>query len=481
MRYILLKDAKPGMRLGADIYDAYGRVLLGNRAELEQEYIDKLLSLGFDGLYITDELSDDIEIEAVITPALRAKGIECVRQQNIDGCLEVAKDIVNQIMEKGNISLDMADLRESDDYTFSHSVNVAVYSCVMGLGLNMTETELEALGTAGLLHDLGKMSIPLEILNKKGRLTQEEYQIMKSHAQLSYDTIKGRWDISTHVKVAVLFHHENVDGSGYPKGIKGEEQTLYTKIIHVADVYDALVSKRPYKKAYNAYDASEYMMGGCGIMFDRDVVVALLAYVPLYPKGTEMILSTGEHCIIVENSGVHNLRPIVRMLDGRTLDLTKKENLTLTLKSVVEDDAFSPEYEAERLKMIGGFYRHKVLVVDDMMTNLSMMRGILEYIYDVTLVKSGKQALAYLSKNERPDIVIMDIDMPEMDGVETAKHIMEMTNNELPILFVTTVNDRDTVIKCKEMGAAGYIVRPYQPAYIKSEIKRILTGRGDAE
>lgn len=481
MRFVNLDDVEPGMKLGADIYDAYGRILLGSRAELTSDYLRRLKELGFDGLYISDELSKDIHIEPIISPHLKSKGIECVRNQDIDGCRSVAKEMVEEMIAKGSISLDMTDLRESDDCTFVHSVNVALYSCIIGMSMKMNEMELEDLALAGLLHDLGKMTIPQEILNKQERLSQEEYQIMKSHAKMSYDLIKGRWDVPTHVKVAVLFHHENVDGSGYPNGITGDEQTQYTKIIHVADVYDALISKRPYKKPYSAYEACEYIMGACNIMFDLEVVQALLQYVPLYPKGTQMLMSDGRECIIVDNSGFHNLRPVVRLLDGSTIDLTDKRYLNITLVSEKTADTFSPESEAKRQEMIKHFHRYKVLVVDDMMTNLQLMRGILEYLYDVTLVKSGKQALAYLNKNEYPDVIIMDIDMPDMDGLETSKRINEKTNSSIPILFVTAINDREMVKKCQVIGAAGYVIRPYQPAFIKAELKRILTGRGDAE
>lgn len=172
-------------------------------------------------------------------------------------------------MERGTVSLDMTDLRTYDDYTYAHSVNVAVICCVIGVGMELSESELTQLATAALLHDLGKLSIPPEILNKPGRLTQEEYQIMKSHATLSYELIRERWDIPANVKTAVLYHHENVDGSGYPQGIDASQQSLFIRILHVADVYDALVSKRPYKEPYSPYEASEYLMGACGIMFDK--------------------------------------------------------------------------------------------------------------------------------------------------------------------------------------------------------------------
>lgn len=482
MRYITLREAKPGMRLAYDLYDSFGRTLVGSSCELTAGYIEKLYQYGFDGVYITDELSADIEVEMIISSELRREGLACIRECNIDRCHEIAKRMVAEILEKGVVSLDLTDLRTYDDYTYAHSVNVAVICCVIGVGMGLDEENLLGLVTAALLHDLGKLSIPSEILNKPGRLTPEEYQIMKSHATVSYELLRERWDVSAQVKSAVLSHHENVDGSGYPQGIEGAEQTLFTRILHVADVYDALVSKRPYKEPYSPYEASEYLMGGCGIMFDREVVDVLLRYVPLYPKGTEVILSDGRTGIIYENAGVHNLRPVIRLMDGQLLDMTEKQNLNLTLSTSWEKNLVPrEEMEESRKEMLREWKRYRIMAVDDMKTNLQMIRGILEQLYDVTLIKSGSQALLYLEKNPYPDLILMDIDMPEMDGIEAAERIQEMTDHTVPILFVTALCDRETVMMCRSMNAAGYIVRPYKPAFIKSEIKRILTGRSDVE
>lgn len=482
MRYVTLKEAKPGMCLAYSLYDSYGRTLISENGVLTQTYIDKLIEYGFAGVYITDELSKDITIEPIISPELRTEGLACIRESNIDQCEKIASRIVEEILSKGTLSLDLTDLRSFDDYTYAHCVNVAVLCCVIGFGMKLNEKDLTDLVTAALLHDLGKLSIPSEILNKPGRLTQEEYQIMKSHALLSYEMIKERWDLSSQIKIAVLYHHENVDGSGYPEGIEGIEQTLFTRILHVADVYDALVSKRPYKTPYSPYEASEYLMGGSGIMFDRNVVATLLKYVPLYPKGKQVLLSDGRIGIIVENTGYHNLRPVIKFFDGTEIDLTARENLSITVKSAVgEEVGAMQESESERQKMIQPFKRCRIAIVDDMKTNLEALRAILENLYEVTLLKSGYQMLLYLEKNEYPDLILMDIDMPEMDGIETARKVQEMTGNTVPILFVTAIGDKETVMMCRKMNAAGYILRPYKPTYIKSEIKRILTGRSDSE
>ena len=482
MRYVSLKDAEPGMSLAYDLFDSYGRTLISSNARLTTAYISKLEKLGFDGVYIQDELSQGIEIEAVITPELRAEGLASVRTQNIDKCQDVAKDIVEQIASKGKLSLDLTDLRTFDDYTYAHSVNVAVYSCVIGLGLKLEADDLKNLVMASLLHDFGKMSIAAEIINKPERLSAEEFSIMKSHAERSYEMIKNRVGISAQIKQAVLYHHENEDGSGYPHGVDGSELSLYTKILHVADVYDALTSKRPYKRPYSPYEASEYLMGACDIMFDKRVVEAFLRYVPLFPMGTTVLLSDGREAIIYDNTGNRNLRPILKTMDGRILDLESSENLNITIiTSTDETDAVTENAEKTRKQMVNPGKKFHIVAVDDMKSNLVQLDEDLKHVYDMTLLKSGVQALLYLKKNPYPDLFIIDIDMPEMNGIETAKKIQEMTKQQIPILFVTALCDRDTVMQCREVNAAGYIVRPYKLVFLKSEIKRIITGQSDID
>ncbi len=480
MRYVLLKNAEPGMSLACDLYDSYGRTLISSGAKLTSSYISKLQRLGFDGVYIEDALSQGIDIEPVITPELRAEGLAGVRTLDVNKCQGVAKEIVEQIISKRDVSLDLTDLRSFDDYTYAHSVNVAVYSCVIGFGLNLEADDLKNLVMASLLHDFGKMQIDPEIINKPKRLTPEEYNIMKSHAGISYEIIKDRLDISAQVKQAVLYHHENEDGSGYPHGVYGTELSLYTKILHVADVYDALTSMRPYKRPYSPYEASEFLMGGCDVLFDKKIVEVFLRYVPLFPKGTAVKLSDGREAIIYDNTGNRNLRPILKTMDGRVLDLTSSENLNITIiTGGQETQLVNESAEQERLHMVNQGKRYRIMAVDDMKSNLQELNEDLKYAYDMILLKSGRQALLYLKKNEYPDLILLDISMPEMDGIETAWRIQNMTKGKVPIMFITSLCDKETVMRCRAMNAAGYVVRPYKLVFLKSEIKRITTGQID--
>lgn len=478
MRFIKMSDARPGMCLAYNMYDADGHTLICSGTTLSEFYIKKLNEYGFDGVYINDELSMDIKIEPIISPDLRSEGLVNVRSSNVDGCKGVAKKIVDQVLNKGVLSLDLTDLRCFDGYTYAHSVNVAVLSCIIGFGLKMNEESLEQLVMAGLLHDLGKLVIPPEILNKPARLTNEEYEVMKTHSTLSYEIIKERWDISAQVKAAVLYHHENVDGSGYPQGIDGDSMTIFTKILHVADVYDALVSKRPYKNPYSPYEACEFLMGAGGIMFDPEVVESLLLYVPFYPKGTQVELSDGREAIIVENSGNRNLRPLLRLLDGTMIDMLEQDNYNLTILHGSNEEVMDPGVEeVERRKMLTPFRKYHIMIIDDMLINLQSFRGFLQNAYELSLHTSIGQALLHLKRRTEPDLIILDMDMPEMNGIDAFVKIKELTGNGVPVLFVIDSYDKGLVARCRRAGASGYIVRPYKPVYVKSEIKRILSGQ----
>lgn len=478
MRYILVNNLKEGMSLAADLTDAQGRTIIGNGNVLTEKYIEKIKKFGIPGVYIADDISEDIKIEPIINPKLRKEGMKSIANQDLDGCANVAKDIVREIINKKDLSLDMSDLRSFDDYTYAHSVNVGILSCVIGMELGLEEEELENLVFAGLVHDLGKLDIPEEIVHKPSRLTADEYNIMKKHPELSYYKLINKPNVAGTVKMAVLLHHENLDGSGYPNGLSGNEIPLYARILHVADVYDALITTKAYQKGYAPNEAIEYLMGAGGIMFDSDIVQRFKEVIPLYPKGSEISLSNGMVGIVIENSKEHNLRPVIRTIDnGKTIDLYARENANLTIVSweSLGGDVLEKN-EQERNEMISQKKKPKILIVDDMVANLQMLRGILKDDYEIVLAKNGQQAIFYIRSNKVPDLILMDIEMPEMDGIEATRQIRKIETKKIPIMFVTSVTEKNIVLTCKELEAAGYIIRPYQPAFIKSEIERILYG-----
>ena len=322
MRYLPVNKLRPGMVIAKGILDSKNNVLLNEGVRLTNDYIKRIETRGIIGAYIFDELTKGIIVQAVISNELRGKAIKSIREFDIESTINVSKSIVDQLLSDDNMVMDLVDLRTFDDYTFRHSVNVAILSTIIAIGLNFKYDELAEICMSALLHDIGKLEIPAEILNKPDKLTDEEYEIIKGHPSIAYNLVKDRWDISATTKIGMLLHHENVDGSGYPYGLKGPKIHRYARIIHVADVYDALSSNRPYKKAYSPADSIEFIMGSCGTLFDRDIVEIFMGYVPLYPKGATVLLSNGKKAIVAENFKFNTMRPKVILEEsGNELDL----------------------------------------------------------------------------------------------------------------------------------------------------------------
>ncbi len=475
MRYISISHVKENDISAMDIADSSGRMLVAKNSVLTAALIERLKKMGFQGIYIADEISKDITVAEDISPQLREMAKECIRKLSVKEAPGITKSIIQEMLDKKINTINMADVRSFDDFTYAHSVNVAVLSCAIGISMSLEAEDMMNLVNAALLHDFGKLKVPEAIMNKSERLTGAEYEKVKNHVKYSCEMVEGYEEVSAETLVAIRAHHENEDGSGYPDGLMAEEIPLIAKILHVADVYDALVSNRPYKKGYSPWEAVEYLMGGGGIIFDKRVVDEFIKIVPLYPLGSEVRLTNGELAMVVANGGEHNLRPVVRVISsGESIDLARRDNMNIAI--------FAPESpgleknEEDRKDMVEAAVHRRIVIVDDMKTNLQMLRGILEPFYKVIPFKSGEQLIKYLESHNEPDLIILDIDMPEMTGTEAAGIIDKKYNGRIPLLFVTAISDRKTVITCRQLGAKGYIIRPYQPVYILSEVRRILDG-----
>lgn len=474
MRFVPIEKVENGMMLAKSIYDYETRTLLREGKLLSQEMIERIRERGYPGIYIEDELTKDIVIQEAITVELRNHAVETLQQLDLEEAVNVAEKIVEQLLEANTISLDMLDLRTFDDYTYRHSVNVAILSVVIGMGMGYTNEELVDLCSAAIFHDLGKLSISKDILNKPGKLTPEENELLRSHSQMSYDMLKEKWNIPSRVKAAVLSHHENEDGSGYPNGLTGDNIHMFAKIIHVADVYDALSNERAYKKAYSYSESLEYLMGGCGTLFDQTVVQAFMDKVPVYPKGVSIILSDGREAIVVENHLGNPLRPTVRFLDGTEMDMSDSSagiNITIINQADTKtiDEQEMVEFEEERKSR----EIKSILVVDDMVTSIRSVKSALDGLYKIIAVRSGEEALQYLKKS-RPHLILMDILMPNMDGIETVKRIRQQIPGNIPVIFLSSASDVQTVLACRDIHADDYIVKPFKVDYIKQRIAMVL-------
>lgn len=205
MRFVQIDVLQPGMVVGRDIYNITQSSMLRRGVTLTEKYIEYLKEKGYIGAYISDVFSEDIDIEETIEQSTFQAGAVAVKENNVDAIAGVAVDIVSQMSQASRISVDLLDLRAYDDYTYHHSVNVAVYAVAVGKRMGLSDEKLTLLAQAGVCHDLGKSRIPEEILNKPSRLTDEEYRVIKEHPKYSYDILSQNNDVPAIVKQAVFF------------------------------------------------------------------------------------------------------------------------------------------------------------------------------------------------------------------------------------------------------------------------------------
>lgn len=182
-----------------------------------------------------------------------------VNTQRISRVNVLLDDTIDMILHEKSAITAMLDVTSYDYYTYTHCVNVSLYSLGFGAYLNFSKEQLKILMKAAILHDLGKKDVPNEIVNKNGKLTDEEFTIMKHHPTYSVDLLKALGEDSSLLFTIIEQHHEKIDGSGYPYGLKGDEINIYSQILAITDIFDALTTKRSYKEALKSYEALEIM------------------------------------------------------------------------------------------------------------------------------------------------------------------------------------------------------------------------------
>lgn len=474
MRFAPVMSLEPGMILGKDIVNTRHNFMLKKGVALTDAYIQFLREKGYIGAYIVDEATKDIVVEDPISSTTLYAGVEAVESGKVDDIIKVATNIVSEVSALEHLSVDLLDLRSFDDYTYHHSVNVAVYAVAVGKYMGLADNNLTMLCQAGICHDLGKNRIPLSILNKPGRLTDEEFETIKSHPQMSYDILYNNPEISALVRQAVLCHHENENGSGYPLGKEGKQIPLLAKIIHAVDVYDALTSKRPYKDPYAPVDAFDYLVGGCGILFDQSVVEAMQHVIPMYPPGVDVLLSNGENAVVVSQTSDFR-RPIVRIIEKK-IDVNLKtdekyKEVFIASSGILPLDYVGTITELNESRLKAPTKLATILIVDDSVISLKQTEAALKSDkYKILTLQSGTAAINYIRAKGKPDVLIIDIDMPVMNGIATVKSLRSQGLAGYPIIFLTAMSSAEVVLKCRDAGCADYIVKPAKPTYIKERV-----------
>lgn len=360
MHKISAKNLKPGMKLGQSIHNIEGSLLLTEGTKLTDKLIDRLKALKIPSVYIVSQLPDDnVEYpQSIIDQKTRTAAIKTVyttfNKCKLATSLDIAaiqltiQSIIENIISNKNTIMQASDIRKYDDYTFAHSVNVCTLSVMLAVLSHFNETHLKEVALGALLHDIGKTQIPLGILNKPGVLSDEELEIMKTHAWLGFELLRRTQGFSV-VPMHIAFqHHEKYDGSGYPRQLAGTNIHEYARIVAIADVYDALTSDRPYKKSCTPDIAYKIMTQYSPGHFDRKLLQLFFDNVAIYPVGTLVKLTFGYYATVIDVQKGFTKNPSLRLIADQN-KRPIKHSAVINLKESHNDYQIERVLEEEEL------------------------------------------------------------------------------------------------------------------------------------
>ncbi len=355
MRIVALQDKVAGESLAMPVHGDGGRLMLATGMRLTSALISALRKRGYTRVAIQDELMHDVEADETIreeTRQLTIRALDTATGNVLRGTpgdlrpIRNAVDaIINDLRDNPKACVGLYSLCSFDEETYTHSINVCVLAVSAAQTLGRPPSELRQVGVGALMHDIGKVLVPRHILNKPALLTDDEYALVKTHAAKGFELLQSCYDVGAVTAHAALDHHERLDGSGYPRQVKGDNISEIGRITAAADVYEAMTSDRPQRRAVLPEAVYAFIMEKRGILFDGDIAEPLFKRVALYPTGTILSLWGGYVAVVVKQDPRSNNRPFVRIVSGpgilRPTDIPLYDRPELTVNLILDD--YPPE------------------------------------------------------------------------------------------------------------------------------------------
>jgi len=354
---ITVSEAKPGLILAADIYTEEGNILIKRGTTLSDSKIQKLRMNGTESILIKSKEPYEGNKDTVRSKPNPFATVPVEKQpefqefaKNYDaGSVEIKKvimaigdgaeiklnelfkltdGIMSKLKRKSSVLTFLAAIKNTDEHTFTHSNNVSLLCNLFSHWLKLDEMSTLNLTTAGILHDIGKTKIPLEVLNKKGRLTDEEFETIKTHTVLGYNILKNH-DIPQSIKLAALSHHEKINGRGYPIGMDETKIDTLAKIVSICDIYDAMTANRIYRPKLCPFEVIRTFERNVYGELDTAYLLVFLQNIATTYLDSPVRLSDGRVATVLFINKLNLSKPIVRLDTGDVLDLSHMDDLSI--------------------------------------------------------------------------------------------------------------------------------------------------------
>ena len=355
-----------GMVFGDDVIDKEGRLLVSKNTVLTIETLEKLKKFSSRKVFSMKVLLSELNIKTVVKLengsvqevassqikmehtkerlVIKEKFEEMHKsiKQSFDELSrnntspKVKKELDNTVEEiKNNLSVniellnEILDVKATDEYLYNHSLNVAVISNLIGGWIGLEQKDLDILILAGLVHDIGKLRVDPAILNKPGKLTDEEFAEMKKHPEYSYQMLMEMGYKDNAILKAVTFHHEKEDGSGYPLKISGDKITIHAKILAIADIFDAMTSNRVYKARVSPFKVLEMFQNQNFGKLDYKIIMVFIKRFTENYVGSEVILSNNQRAKIVSLNAYEITKPLLVTSEGKFIDISREREVQI--------------------------------------------------------------------------------------------------------------------------------------------------------
>ena len=286
------------------------------QAKLEKTYRNGKNIKQIKKITAADELNNARAIYSEATQIIRniMHEVRLGKQVKLEEIEPVAERIVGSVARNKDALISLTRIKNRDEYTFMHCVSVSGLMATFARFLGMSQFDIEQVTMGGLLHDIGKILVPDYVLKKPAKLTEDEFDIMRMHVKMGHKVLSATTGITQQAMDVVLMHHERLDGSGYPYGLKGEELSIIGRMASIVDVYDALTSVRCYKDAWEPANTLKHMLEWGGTHFDKELVERFIRCLGIYPVGSVVELTSGLVGIVMEQNEDDLLRPELRII-----------------------------------------------------------------------------------------------------------------------------------------------------------------------